>query len=127
MTRNIKKKKDYKTVQEIEAKWQGRMNQVDPRSTQTLTVKSLSIDPDAIIFCWGCVYIKKKKSMLSIGHAKSVYFGGSQIAYCDGNDDICEGKQWLNISEQKKKKILWGRWVSAIEIHIHPYDLRGPA
>jgi hypothetical protein len=25
--------------------------QVDPRSTHTLTVKSLSIDPEAIIFC----------------------------------------------------------------------------
>lgn len=39
---------DYMAVQETSVK---REAQVDPRSTHTLTVKSLSIDPDAIIFC----------------------------------------------------------------------------
>jgi hypothetical protein len=55
-----------KIIQQIQA-----AGGVDPRSTHTLTVKSLSIDPDAIIFCCGCVYRKKKGVMPSISYAPS--------------------------------------------------------
>ena len=58
------------------------MVQVAPRSTHTLTVKSLSIDPEAIMFC--CGWVCDEMALSTAVVTTKIYLN----AYRDSHNDI---------------------------------------